>query len=536
MNSLHSLVRRTVLFTPVALAATLSFGGSAFAQTNPNALGIWRSDDYTKLIGLNNGAAVGATGNHIWTILPPDVLTYFKPQPSGARELDFRGLCLLMRTPGGTAKAHTVPIIEIRKAVQAAAPNEGRYLPDLTAQGLLLSFNKVNLGTIAANNTVALSYLLPFAVTFPTGSPTSVAMPAGTPAGQGLALRVVDYQSQYGGGTNGSLMFLVSTTETPWAADQGPLSGVTIAGTGSFWMDQLVAGTTPLTSHEWCFTFLFDQSLVVPIKNAVQLQGGAAIPNGGTLPTSLDPLNGGFAIQADDGRGALAPKPGDVLSFAMNSNMGAKLGPAAVGSAWLVPFMFFEGDALPTDPLPENWVGQGGTQQLSYIYPMPLQTYLNDFGSFIGIPQLGTFLNPNNSTLGLWLGVDLANNYLNFNALVNGFGISDITNGVSFGGPETKMFDTTTNPTGQMARNLVKFGTRIGELKSLSVPQTGWTPVVTSTNPAFIGMEYPVLVPNTLAGKGFYITCWVMDVASPTNPFIFNILDVTSVLKFTMQN
>ncbi|MFN0206007.1 MAG: hypothetical protein ACKVS6_06800 [Planctomycetota bacterium] len=536
-----------LIFGPsLALAAMMSFAGFAGAQgtLTTNALGLWRSDS-----GLSNqitptmGVAQGATGNHYFQILPPDVLTYYKSQTSGgARTLDFRGVGILVTVPtAGGGKSHLVPRMDIRRAIPAPTPNEGRLLPDMSTAGLYVVFGEFNLGVQPANTTFYVNYTLPTSVTFPVGAPTSVGVPATNALGEGICWRAINVQSQHGT-AGGSLLHRLTTNESAFGAN-GPLSGITFAAAppnpaATVWMDQVTVGGNPTLNHEWCVTFFFDQSMIAPIKNAFKLPNGGTIAGGTPLPTSLYPSNGGFAITCDDGRGALSPKPGDVISYSINSNQTTKLGPTGAGNVWLVPFVLFDGDVVPTDPLPEDWIGSGGVPQLSHIYPMPLQNYLDDLAAVLGVggPGFGAQLNPNNSTLALWLGTDQLNGYFNPTALVNGLGLTSISTGPAFGGPETKMYDSVTNPTGVMGRNLYQFGTRTGELKTLSVPQTGYTPVVQSSNPLYIGMEYPILNPNTLGGRSFYVTCWILDLASPTNPFVLNIIDMTSVLKFSFQN
>lgn len=520
-----------------SIAALTCATSLAFGQTpSPNAIGMWRSDDFSKVQTFNlNGVAAGGTGTHLWTVLPPDVLTYFRSQGALAkRELDFRGISFYLFCPtAGGAKQHNIPKIELRRAVQAAAPNQGRWVPSPTAGGLLLTFNAVSAGTLTANNIYAIDYMLPVAWQVPTGV-TSVVTPSSTSAGDGLCLRMVDYLSQYGSGT--SVQVLMTTHESAFPAGGGPMSGITTTAGGNQWMD--TAFVTPLPTHEWLFTFYFDQSMITPTKNTTQIQAGGLLP--GTtqvLPPVLNP-GSGFAVSCDDGRGALYPKPGEIVSWSINSNVGAKLGPTGAGQVWLIPFMMFEGDVLPSDPAPENWVGNNGVAQPAYIYPMPLKNWLNDLDLLLGTPSptLGNNLNPNNSTLGLWLGVDLANGFVNVSLLLNGLGLSDITQGLSWGGPETKAYDSVLNATGNLGRNLTKFGTRVSEFKTLTKPQIGYTPVVPSLFVAnSFGLDYPTGLPFSIGGLSFYITCWEMDIASPTNPFVFNIIDMTTVLKFTLQ-
>ncbi|MBI3819760.1 MAG: hypothetical protein HY286_13775 [Planctomycetes bacterium] len=525
------------ILSTIATVACLAPFAAAQTPPSPNAIGLWRSDDPGKglIFNLPTGIAAGQTGTSIWSVLPPDVLTYFRTWSTGhKRELDFRGVGVFAFIPTITAaKAFTLPKIELRKAVQAPSPNQDRYLPSLTPAGLLVTFPAVNLGTFNA----------PAGVVFPFDqiltTPTSVALSTG----QGLAIRVVDYCSQYG--VNNSLEVMISSTETLSSTMSNCFSGITQgAPQVSNWIDKLYPN---LTNHEFMFTYYFDQSIIAPLKNAKQLAGGSLIPGGNgtnTLPTSLDPANGGFAVSVDDGRGALYPVPGDVVSWSTASNLGVKLGPTQIGQVWLIPFILFEGDIIPSDPAPEDWVGANGVPELAYIHPMPLQKYLDDIDFLSGnvTPYLGGAWNPNNSTLGLYLGVDydipggFPNSYLNGNAFGNAFNYASIANGPAFAGPELAMYDKKTNPTGNICKNPIYWNTTYtGELKTLIDPQHGFTPVVGAASPPFVGIDYPLNLPVSVAGLSFYVTCWQLDIASPINVFGVNILDMSTVLKITLH-
>lgn len=485
-----------------ALTATVLVAGTALAQTPPNAIGLWRSSGLVNTgIGFLTLPA-GTTGLSVWQVLPPDVLTYFRPQGAGAlRELDFRGVEFKMFRQAGTTAV--IPQIDISTAVQAPAPNEGRYLP---GGGVLASFPS-QAWTFGNGIITQLQYI--------NGAP--VAVPAGTTAGQGLAARYVDYCST--GGANQKTLLVFSINESG-----GPSYNGINAGAGDIFIE--TAG--PFPTHETTTSFLFDQSMIQPIKNSTLTSGGSPLLGGGSVPAGV------FNFVSDDGRGGLKPAGGQTLSYLANSNKGAN---PAVGTAWVIPFYMLEGDlAFGTNPAPENWVGNGGSPELAYIHSMSLVKWIDDILQIgLGLPNpsgIGAALNPGNSTLGLWLGADLPA-FANLVIILNSFTYANIANGPAWAGPETTMFDSVNAPGSFIGRNLINLGTKVAENKHWGTPQTGWTaakgffpPLMGfGANPGGAG----------LAGVGFYVTCWVYDAASPSNPTGVEILDMTNVIKFTLQ-
>lgn len=508
----------------LSLAAPLLLAGTALAQ-NPNAIGLWRTDQPAFAYFVIPGIPAGQTGNSVWVCLPPDMITYFRPQTAGGlRELDFRGVEIKVVTPpnsSGSTKLHQINAWEIRKAVQAPPPNEGSLIPFID--------------TVTPSNGLYVSAASPGSINIPNGTTgyglytikallaNSVPVPAGSSAGDGLCWRMLDYQKQFGSpagtGAQTSLMMACTTNETGTTTSPG-FSGQTTANGAN----ALVQNTT-----EFCVTFFFEQSMIQPVKNAKLVPAGSVVP-GGTLPATIS-----FPVQMDDGHGALTPKAGEYISYSANSNKILK--PGASTDVWIVPFVLFEGDTGGgggVDPQPENWVGNGGAVQNAFIYPMSLKKWLNDTAILFGlvINDFGGTLNPNDSTLGLWLGVDLPN-LVNINVLLNSFSLSD-TSAPAFSGPETKMYDKATNPGGIMVRNYYAWNTTLsGELRSLHVPQVGYTPIAPLTPGGDVGIGQHPGVPQ-VAGLGFSMTAWVLDKSSPVSPIGFNILDVTNVIRITL--
>lgn len=485
-----------------ALPATLLVAGTALSQApTPNAIGLWRSSGIVNQgIGFLTVPA-GTTGLSVWQVLPPDVLTYFRPAGAGGlRELDFRGVEFKMFRQAGTAA--TIPQIDISTAVQAAAPDQGRYVP---GAGVLASFPS-QAWTFGNGIITQLQYI----------NATPVAVPAGTTAGQGLAARYVNYCST--GAANQKTLLVYTVNESGGPA----LNGIN-GGGGDIFLE--AAG--PFPTHETTTSFLFNQSMIQPIKNSTITSGGSPLLGGGSVPAGV------FNVVSDDGRGGLKPAGGEMVSYLANSNATAS---PAVGNAWVIPFVMIETDtAFGTNPAPENWVGNGGSPELVYIHKMSLQKWIDDILTLgLGLPTgsgIGAVLNPNNSSLGLWLGADLPA-FSNLIMVLNSFLFTN-PNVPSYAGPEITMFDSVNAPGSILGRNLVNLGTKVAENKHWGTPQTGWTVVVGSPPPAVGFGKNPGGA--SVAGLGFYVNCWVYDFASPTNPTGAEIVDLTNVIKYTLQ-
>lgn len=488
----------------LALPATLLLAGTALAQQGPNAVGLWRSDSLN-VIAANFGFPVGAPGGATWNCLPANVLTYFRAN-GGSRGLDFVGFEAGFADFNGT---NSTPVVQLRKAVQAAAPNQGLLVPGPTA---LATFPAQVLG-IPAGSFTHVSY---------TTAPVAVTLAAG----EGLCFYCDNYQQT--AGANSAYVINTNGFET------GPLlsnSGITCtAGLFGFplgttlWYHQFNIGVVPFNAHEMIVTYLFNQSMIQTVSNSTLSTAGGTIVGGGINPIP-------FAFYFDDGRGSINTQAGSALSYNGNSQFNAT---GLTGNVNFVPFVLFEGDIIAGDPAPEDWVAQAGAPELSYIHAMSLQKWIDDvIVAFGGTPGAGAVLDPANHTLALYLGIDLPF-FLNVTALLNAFNF-----GAPIGGPFANAETPALNQfagapfnTASFGRNLVNLGGFV-ENRTWNIGQSGFTAFGSAgvgnllgfgVNPGGAGVS----------GKSFSIQCWMLDNASPIG-FPFKIVDVTNVAKTTLN-
>ncbi|HKE00669.1 MAG TPA: hypothetical protein VKE69_06645, partial [Planctomycetota bacterium] len=390
--------RIALLFAPSLLAA------SAAAQ---NAVGLWRSDDPDgQNLGIGQNIPDGTVGVRGWTVLPPDVTMYFKPQAQGAaRELDFRGIEFRMfLNVMNSAGVQEVPKVEIRRAIQAAIPNQARYVPDYVTPPYAVFPAQAWVGT---GNRV-FRYVLP----------ESVPVPSGSSAGTGLCAVFVDYCKFGASPVSSGEKALLMVTDNESGSGSNGFSGFTSAtGNNTF------VGST----NEFTVNFLFDQSMMQPAKNVTLVQPGAdLLDDKGPYPPNVT------ALLMDDGRGALRMNASNVISFMVNSDKSLH---GSSASTWIVPLIMLENDiaaAGTTNPTPENWVGNSNAPDLAYVHPMPMQKFLDDLATSAGSPPnsgVGAALNPRNTTLPIWLGVDLPS-FQNLTILARSLTYADISSGV----------------------------------------------------------------------------------------------------------
>ncbi len=513
----------------LALPATLLLAGTVVAQSGvvvPNAIHLWRSDTFLSFTS-NMGAAAGQTGFNAWQTLPPDVLAYFRnathPTLPGARSLDFRGFEVTLFNPtAGAANAQATPTLELRRAVENPAA-QGRLLP---TGPLLVSFPPVVLGVLPAAEVLKFSIDL--------GTP-GISVSAGSAVGHGLAAQYLNVGIAFGGAN--SLQTVHSGNPGVLGYESSPLSlsGLTIpplAAGAPLYMDQLLLGGLTTASTELQVTYLFEQSLIQPVKNSILVTAATPLPGGGAMPVP-------FPFYMDDGRGALLPVGGDGISYTGNSNYQSQ----GLGPVWFIPLTMFDGDIGAgggTDPLPENWVGAGGAPENSYIYKKSVIAWIDELLiAFGGTPGAGALLNPANSNQGLWLGVDLFLGLLNPTILVNSVNFADISGGPAHAGNEFTAYHSLLAPGGIFGRNLVNYApttnpisNAVGEQATMLNPQTGYTDFVPTPN-GFRGFgENPGGA--AIAGRAFYVTCWMLDTASTTTVTNNNILDMTNVIKITL--
>ena len=160
-------------------------------------------------------------------------------------------------------------------------------------------------------------------------------VPAGSPTGGALTMVWKDWQSQYGDGFD---LFTTSSATEPNAGT--PAQTISYSG--------IVTPTGPLVlpnpgfSGEYSWTWLFENSLIQPIRNSKLISATGLILGGAVNPTA-------FAFQMDDGRGGINPGTGDAISYNGNSKEGTPL-PAQLGTTWFAPFVLLNGYLTGGDP------------------------------------------------------------------------------------------------------------------------------------------------------------------------------------------
>lgn len=503
-------MRLSSLALPVAFFATAGLG---LAQ---NAISLWKSDNgQAGLLALGVGGATGQAGNKMFHTLPGDVLTYFKPN-LGARALDFVGFETLWQSGSGTV-SHNLPGLDLQTAEEnPAAP--ARLLPSEAVSAIPAWFSlpsgTVNLGIIPAGQRVHVQV---------TGAP--VAVPAGNTAGQGLSAVCQNYQQQAGAASllglftlNGALVGQETYTD-----QTDCLSGIKFATNPVyFYLTQLFVGASTITRAEWAITYLFKQSMISPVKNSQVLTVGSPIP-GGVVPA------GTFAFKQDNGAGALRPNAGDVLSYSGNSDMVAQ---GSANQPWFLPFVMFDGNTVGTDPAPENWNNPGKSND-TYVHAMSTQKFIDDvIAAFGGTNFVGAALAPNNPTQAIWFGIDSPAFATNFTIMLDAFTFADTSNGIQWAGPSLPARDSVLQPTGVLLRNGIVDGGKTAEHATFVTPQNGFSPIV-AVGP-FVG--FGANPGGVVAGRAFYIQCWMLDVASTTTVTNYNLVDMTNAIKITLGN
>jgi len=499
----------------------------------PNAIGVWNSSAFGFIAWyIGTGYGPGSAGNNMWQALPPEVTTYFRSNTSGAnsnkRELDFRGVEMTV-TYGffGAHLAYDGPRIQI----SAAKPNPAqlqRWIPDNTVAGspfvnIASTPNLVN-GIAGAGTVFKLYFNIP-AVKIPTGN--NAINPNG---GNAIMFVWQDYMKTLGDGND---LFIVASTTEPAA---GGIQAVSYSG-GSLSSGQNFIVPNIPQSGEYCITWLFEQSMIQPVKNGKLISTTGLILGGSPPPAP-------FTVQHDDGRGAIHPNAGEWVSYNGNSTYGNPT-PApnpTVGSGftsmWFAPFVLFSGDVTApgvTDPNPELW--DTGTN--NYIYRVDVRNWIDDFCLITAAcpsPGTGAVINPSGSNFGFWLGLDLANGLFNVPVLLNGIAFADI-NSIQWSGPVSMAYDNAVNPFGALGRNLANVA---GYLDSNAVPQlgirehrtllagpqSGYTPVTVFNSPNQLGFG---VNPGGLGGQTFSVQCWMIDLG------INQVVDVTNVATTRLQ-
>jgi hypothetical protein len=496
-----------------ALALT---AGSVFAQQNvqiPNAIGVWNSNGFPIWAWYyGNFYPAGTTGYNAYQTLPPELTTYFTSVPSGSqRVLRFRGF--EMQTTYGLFSSHPAydsPGIEIHDStVHPTQPL--RWIP----------------GPNTFATFAAVPNLIPGNLGFPTivvgadlGPGGAVAVPAGNAGGGALVMVWKDYQVQFG---DGNSLWILGTGNEPVT---GPASATTgYSGIANPLGQFLIIPNPAGTSSEYVWTWLFENSVISPVRNARFVSAGGLILGGIINPAP-------FAFQMDDGRGGINPAFGSAISYNGNSKEGNPQ-PAAIGTTWFAPFVLLSGYlGFGADPATEGWnSGSFATDNT------PVWKWADDFCALSGAcpsPGTGAVLNPANSTYGMWMGINLPF-FLNLTVLLNNLLFADISSGFSWAGPSTLAYRSDVNPAGLLGRNLIALAgggyfTQTGgglsatvEHRSILNPQAGYSPIVPVAGGPPGTLGFGVHPGVSLVGSYVGIQCWMLDVT--TN----QVKDVTNV-------
>ncbi|MBI3818226.1 MAG: hypothetical protein HY286_06005 [Planctomycetes bacterium] len=487
---------------------------SALAQSGaatPNAIGVWNSSTYG-FTAWYIGTAL--PGDMVWQALPPELTTYFRNNSTCVRELDFRGVEMSVSHFGAAAPLNS-PNFQVRNAIPFSAGNTVRWHPGNTVYVDIPSIP----GSIAAPGIPVGSLIrLSLVLTTPAVIPTA-------PSGTGEAIMGV--WNNFSTTTAG--LFVVSTQSEPVVGTAGvSLSGGTTGGGQVFILPTGNIFGFGVISGEYCWTWLYEQSMVQMVVNSELISSSGQILGGGAPPIAN-------AFRQNDGRESIYPLSGDTVSYSGNSSYG---NPGPIGTVWFAPFVQFSGDVgLPgaTDPPPETWADGP-----MYIYCSPVQSYIDDLCVLTAgcPPGTGISINPANSRHGLWLGVDLGNNLYNPVLLVNGLNFADVSSGFQWAGPASKTYNSVSFPAGLFARNLTNLagyydssGTAIVglmEQRTLLVgPQSGYTPFALAPGSLqFYGFGTYM---GGLAGTTFSMQAWMLDTVSG------KIVDVTNVATARLQ-
>ncbi|MBI3820466.1 MAG: hypothetical protein HY286_17385 [Planctomycetes bacterium] len=492
---------RPITILPFFLILT----SAALAQTNtltPNAIGLWRSDS-TEFVALDLGVAPGQLGFSVWQTLPPDALSYFNQ--IGQRNLTFRGFEVALYSASNILQL--TPTLQLVKAKQAPAPSEGRLLPDPSM--VYASFSSTPLGVFPAGAQLHVALVL--------GQGQGVTVPAGDSIGSGLCAYVRDYQSI--NGSNGLLAMYSPGNES------GPpysLSGVTLNNGQSFWNDQLhISNSTPAVvrangkqfdRHELEVTYLFDEPMVQPLRNA-------------TVVT----LSGWTMITADDGRGAFRPGTGDVLSYSINSHF-SEANPSITYECY--PMVMYEDDVAGTltDPAPENWVGNFGGMEKSYIFD---NSYCDWWTN--APPHTGTCPDVTGLHTAIWLGKCSSCSPVLTNSTI--LANSTIFETFPYSGSELLCIDTGAPwplNLGTFGRNLiVDSNGDVVEQRTQIVQQRGFcplnVPIITSGGQSYYGLFEVGGLNSPTTKRGFYLQMYLKDLSSG------NIAGVSNAFKAQMR-
>ncbi|MFN0206828.1 MAG: hypothetical protein ACKVS6_11025 [Planctomycetota bacterium] len=486
---------------------------------NPNAISVCNSNGFYNIYwAFGTNFPAGQLGNKMHQALPPELTTYYRNGPGNVRELDARGVEMECLYDTGNA-AYSTPRWQVRNTIPSPL-NAQRWSPGATIYVDVPSVvNLIPGGFTFARFRIA---ILHPAVPVPTA-----------PAGTGEAIMGIweDWSSQYGDGNDLSPLSSVNEPSTGGIRAVSYSGGQTAGG-----LNFILPNPGGVNSCEFGWTWFFDQSMVQMVINSTLISGTGTILGGGGPPAP-------FTVQYTDGRAAIHPNVGDVISYNGNSSIGAPVG-ASLSTVWFAPFVSFEGD-IPdpngsNDPAPEVW----RSSSTVYIHCVNVADWINDFCNLSAqctAPGTGLAASPFGANFALWMGFDLANGFFNLGAFFNGITFADISSGFQWAGPEVQMFDTAVNPGGLVARNPVNVGATaafvdvtgalipgIKEMRTFIVgPQAGWTPLSVGPSP-FLGYgAHPGGA--SVSGRTFSMQAWMIN-TSPTA-----VLDMTNVAVCKLQ-
>lgn len=496
------------------LPAVLVTAGSVFAQVGvavPNAIGVWDSSNFPFWAWyVGTGFPAGTNGNNFFQALPPEVTTYFGSQNfGGLRLLRFRGYEMQVCTSFFTTNpAYSIPQVEIHDAAINPSQTQ-RWVPGVN---IFVTLNEV-VNAISGAPPAGFSIVIGADL----GSGNAALVPAGNAAGGALVMVWQNLSHQYGDGFD---LFGIGTGTEPTA---GGIKSVSYSGGQTNTGQTFILPNPSGTSSEYCWTWLFENSMIQPVKNARFITSTGQILGGGGPPAP-------FTFSMNDGRGAYYPDFGDAVSYNGNSKEGNPL-PGVLGNTWYVPFVLYSGDIAAGDPVPEPW-NSGAFD----VHAEGVQKWIDDFCAIGGAcpPGTGAVINPANSTYGMWLGLDLPF-FLNFNVLFNSLSFADTSSGIQWAGPTTLAHDSVTNPLGLISRNPINAGVsgyfdktgavlaKIGEHRSLLDPQAGFSPVVPAAGGPAGTLGFGGHPGASVAGQSFGIQCWMLNFNTQ------KIVDVTNV-------
>jgi hypothetical protein len=233
----------------------------------------------------------------------------------------------------------------------------------------------------------------------------------------------------------------------------------------------------------------------------------------------------------DDGRGGINPAFGDAVSYNGNSKEGNPPPGPTTGTTWFVPYVLLSGYLTGGDPPLEAWSSGAFAADNTSVHQ-----WADDFCAISGAcpsPGTGAVLNPANSTYGMWMGIHLPF-FLDFTVLLNNLLFADISSFL-WAGPSTLGYNSSSNPTGILGRNLIGFagsgtfsanGTSIAgtvEHRGILYPQAGYSPIVPVVGGPPGTLGFGAHPGPSLSGSFVGIQCWMLSKITNTISDVSNV-------------